>query len=159
MGDSGNNLGNILSNTYNRQTSLGMLSGKIHALMKRGLQRQLDQRKIPLKVEFYPVINRLLEQDGVSQQTIADWIGYDRARTSRMIDELETAGLVIRKDDPESRRTKLICLSDYTKGKRTDILDAVQDTFEIAFTGFSSREKSQIIKNLQQIRGNLEKTK
>lgn len=146
-----------MAKNYNRENSLGMLSGKVHSLLKKELQRQLDERNIPLKVEFYPVINRLLEEDRVSQQTIADWVGYDRARTSRMIDELEKKGMVERIDDPESRRTKLICLTTFAQQRRTQILDAVQHSMNAAFKGLGNKERNTLIEQLQLIKSNLER--
>ncbi|WP_299214116.1 MarR family transcriptional regulator [uncultured Aquimarina sp.] len=140
---------------YNRTTSLGQLSGSIFNLLKKELQLQFDNRSIPLKVEYFPIINRLLEQDQVPQQTIAEWFGYDRPRTSRIIDELEKSGFVTRKDDPESRRTKLVCLSDYTKRNEKLIIQAIESSFETAYKGMSKVEIINSIESMKKIKNNL----
>ncbi len=141
--------------SYNRTTSLGQLSGSIFNLLKKELQLQLYNRSIPLKVEHFPIINRLLEQDEVPQQTIAEWFGYDRPRTSRIIDELEKSNFVTRKDDPESRRTKLVCLSDYTKKNEKLIIQAIESSFETAYKGMSKVEITNSIESMKKIKSNL----
>lgn len=142
---------------YDKTTSLGQLSGSIFNLLKKELQRQLESRDISLKVEYFPIINRLLENDQVPQQTIAEWFGYDRPRTSRIIDELEKSGFVTRQNHPESRRTKLVCLSDYTKKHKKIIIQAIEASFEIAYNGMSKKQIDDSIKNMKKIKSNLER--
>ncbi|WP_422082135.1 MarR family winged helix-turn-helix transcriptional regulator [Ulvibacterium sp.] len=141
---------------YDKSTSIGMLTGSIFGLLKRELQHQFDAREVPIRVELFPIINRLFIQDAVPQQTIAEWFGYDRPKTSRVLDELENAGLVQRTDDPESRRTKLICLSSFSKEIRPIIIDALEETFEIAYKGFTKKDIDDLIKKLQTVKLNLE---
>lgn len=141
---------------YNRETSLGRLSGSIFNLLRKELQQQLDARGIALNVAYFPIINRLLENDQVSQQTIAEWFGYDRPRTSRIIDELESAGFVDRKNDPTSRRRKLICLSSYTKQNEKLIIDAIEASFSIAYQGMSEEDVSKFIETMKHIKHNLQ---
>ncbi|WP_425235684.1 MarR family winged helix-turn-helix transcriptional regulator [Ulvibacterium sp.] len=142
--------------SYDKSTSIGMLTGSIFSLLKKELQRQFNKRELPLKVELFPIINRLFLQDAVSQQTIAEWFGYDRPKTSRVLDELENAGFVQRMEDPESRRTKRICLSHFTKKNKPLIIDALEEAFEVAYMGFSKKEIDRLIKDLQKIKLNLE---
>lgn len=151
------NCNNYMKQTYNRNTSLGMLSGKIHSLLKLELQKQLEKRGILLKVDYFPVVNKLMEEDRVTQQIIAGWIGFDRPRTSRMIDELEKAGIVIREDDPTSRRNKLVCLTKNIAENKNLIIDSLLETMDIAFTGFNKAERNKMIEQLQSIKINLEK--
>ena len=141
---------------YDKSTSIGMLTGSIFNLLKKELQQQFHTRELPLKVELFPIINRLFLQDAVSQQTIAEWFGYDRPKTSRVLDELENAGFVCRKDDPESRRIKRICLSDFTKKNKPLIINALEATFEIAYKGLTEKEINELIGSLQRVKLNLE---
>lgn len=146
-----------MEQSYDRNTSLGMLSGKIHSLLKFELQEQLKKRGIPLKVDYFPVVNKLMEEDRVTQQVIAGWIGFDRPRTSRMIDELEKAGIVIREDDPTSRRNKLVCLTKNIAENKNLIIDSLLETMDNAFNGFKKGEREKMIRQLLQIKTNLER--
>jgi DNA-binding MarR family transcriptional regulator len=140
---------------YIKSKSLGYLSGSIHGQMRKTLERQLTEAGLPLKIELFPVINRLFEEDSVSQQTIADWFNFDRHRISRMLDELEQAGFIERKDDPNSRRSNLVCLTPYTLAHKEVIHNAILASIDIAFQGFSADEVAKIIEMLEKIHKNL----
>ena len=96
-----------------------------------------------------------MDSDGVPQQTIANWTKMDRSRTSKMIDALEDANLVMRKDDPESRRTKLIYLTPYAKTKKAEIIQCVMSALDQAFHGFNEEERAHMTRGLQRILKNL----
>ena len=102
----------------NKLNSLGYLTGKVHALLKQRLNDNLFDKEIPLKAIHYPVISRLWETDDVSQQTIAEWMNFDRHRTSRLIDELEAGNLVERHASDTNKREKRIRLTKYGKALR-----------------------------------------
>jgi DNA-binding MarR family transcriptional regulator len=141
---------------YIRKKSLGHLSSTIHALIKNKLQNNLTEANINLKVDLFPIVNRLFEEDKVPQQTIADWFNCDRHRMSRILDELENDGFIARKNDPNSRRTNLICLTDYAKNNKQNIENAILQVFKIAYTGFEEDEIKKTIQSLEKIINNLE---
>jgi DNA-binding MarR family transcriptional regulator len=141
---------------YIKSKSLGYLSGTIHGLIKKSVQAKLTEAGIPLKIELFPVINQLLAEDELSQQALADSVHFDRHRMSRTLDELENAGLIERKDDPNSRRTNLVCLTDYTKANKTTIQNAVLSSIDTAFNGFSEDEIAKTIAVLEKIIKNLQ---
>jgi DNA-binding MarR family transcriptional regulator len=143
-------------NQYIRKKSLGHLSSRIHILIKNKLQTNLDDANINLKVELFPIVNRLFEEDQVPQQTIADWFSCDRHRMSRTLDELEKEGFIARKADPNSRRTNLICLTEYAKANKQNIQNAVLKVFSVAYAGFEDEEINKTIESLEKIINNLE---
>ena len=141
---------------YIRQKSIGHLSSKVHGSVKAAFQKQLIEDKINLKVELFPIINRLFEEDQVPQQTIANWFSCDRHRMSRNLDELENANFIERKNDPSSRRTNLICLSEYAKSNKITIQNAILKVFDKAYQGFTETEIQTTITSLERIIKNLE---
>jgi DNA-binding MarR family transcriptional regulator len=140
---------------YIRQKSLGHLSSCVHGLIKKSFQQNLVDTGIDLKVELFPIVNRLFEEDQVPQQTIANWFSCDRHRMSRNLDELENAGFIERKNDPSSRRTNLICLTEYAKSNKIIIQNAILQVFDKAYTGFSKEEVETTIASLEKIINNL----
>ncbi|MFM2267694.1 MAG: hypothetical protein RL757_1135 [Bacteroidota bacterium] len=140
---------------YIKSKSLGYLSGTIHSLIKKTVQAKLTEAGIPLKMELFPIINHLLVEDEQSQQALADSVNYDRHRMSRTLDELESVGLIERKNDPNSRRTNLICLTNYTKANKTVIQNAVLSSIDTAFDGFNDEETVKTIEILEKIIKNL----
>ena len=111
----------INNSMYKRELSLGYLTGSIFNLLKKKLQKDFKHGGYDLKIDVFPILNRLYDQDGISQQTIADWFQLDRHVISRRLDELEGQGFVQRKDDPSSRRNKLIFLTPYAIDNKNQI--------------------------------------
>jgi DNA-binding MarR family transcriptional regulator len=141
---------------YIRKKSLGHLSSAIQILIKKKLKINLKEANIDLNIDLFPILIRLFEEDQVPQQTIADWFSCDRHRMSRTLDELEKEGFIARKADPNSRRTNLICLTEYAKGNEQNIKNAVLKVFSVAYAGFEEEEINKTIESLEKIIKNLE---
>ncbi len=136
-------------------TSLGYLTGKAHGLIKARVQRHLDAAEIGLKMELYPVLNHLWRQDGVTQQHLSDQLGYDRHKMSRLLDVLEESGWIVRKDHPNSRREKMILLTEQSHAQKAAILRCIDQAHQHALQGFSPESKQTLVNHLNQIIQNL----
>lgn len=129
--------------------SLGFLTGRVHALIKKRIQSYLDEEGIPLKMENYPAMNLLLKEQDVSQQDIADRIGFDRHRTSRMLDDLEQVGLIRRTNHPDNRREKRIVLTDLGRQSLETIQQAVAKATSNAVEGLPAEQSQTVVQALQ----------
>jgi DNA-binding MarR family transcriptional regulator len=135
--------------------SIGYLSGKMHSLIKARVQQYLDEATIDLKIEFYPVLNTLWKQDGLTQQCLSDQLGYDRHKMSRLLDVLEEGGWIQREDHPNSRREKMITLTDFCQSKKEQILDCIHAALNDALKGFTQERKREFIADLNKVINNL----
>jgi DNA-binding MarR family transcriptional regulator len=136
--------------------SLGFLTGRVHNQIKKRVQRYLDQAGIPLKMENYPAMRLLLQEDNLPQQAIADRIGFDRHRTSRMLDDLEQAGLLTRTSHTDNRREKLIALTELGRASSAAVQQAVSRATGDAFGSLSAGESLAIARALQIMSQNLD---
>jgi len=89
---------------------------RTHAALVPRLNRELErQRNMPLA--WYDV---LLELNGAAgrrlrMQDLGNRVVLSRSRASRVVDELEAVGLVVREPDPDDRRGSFAVLT--TKGR------------------------------------------
>lgn len=77
---------------------------------------------------------------GISAGQLADFLHLHPSTLTGILQRLESAGLVRRKDDPVDRRRALFFLS--SKGKRVDVPQAstVEDAVEKTLAGLSERD-------------------
>lgn len=140
---------------YQKLKSIGYLTGKAHGLIKSRAQAYLEQNHVPLKMELFPIINTLWKEDNISQQVIAETLGYDRHRISRMIDELEKLGWVKRHPHPENRRENLVALTQMAREKEGAIDGALGSAINDALKGVPAEERKQLVESLIKIIQNL----
>jgi DNA-binding MarR family transcriptional regulator len=67
--------------------------------------------KYDITTEQWIVLNRLDEQDGISQKDLAKRVEKDQTTVTRILDQLERKGLVQRKTNREDRRSFLIYIT------------------------------------------------
>lgn len=95
--------------------SLDFMLVKVVNKLRCQIGRQL--KHLDMTSEQMVVLVRLREQDGLSQKELADKIFKDQANTTRILDKVESKGLVRRVDALNDRRSYLVYLTD--EGKRT----------------------------------------
>jgi DNA-binding MarR family transcriptional regulator len=127
----------------------------MHGLIKARVQQYLDDAAINLKMELYPVLNTLWKQEGVTQQSLCDQLGYDRHKMSRLLDVLEESGWIQREDHPNSRREKMIVLTPFCHNNKKQILDCVNAAITDALQGFTPQRKQAFIEDFHKVINNL----
>ena len=78
------------------------------------LQRKMIQKE-NLTTAQYSILQQLWKTDGVKFKTLADSCCCSQSTITGIIDTMEKKKIVVRKDNPEDRRSKLVVLTD--KGK------------------------------------------
>lgn len=96
------------------QTLEGLIDLANHELLRK-MDALLSKNNIPVSSEQFKMVWCLLENDGISQQKLANKIGRNRASTGRMVDTLYNKGLLKRVAKKDDKRINLIVLTD--KGK------------------------------------------
>jgi len=140
---------------YEKLRSIGYLTGKAHGLIKSRAQAYLEQNNVPLRMELFPIVNTLWKADNISQQAVAETLGYDRHRISRMIDELEKLGWVERRPHPDNRRENLVALTPMAKEQEQAINQALGSAVGDALKGISPEARKQTVESLIKIIQNL----
>lgn len=85
---------------------------KLSRVMRK-VQRYYEANLAPFEitpVQFY-VLSALLWNDGVKFKDLAKNVGIDGSTLTGILDRMERGGFVERRDDPEDRRSLLVCLT------------------------------------------------
>jgi DNA-binding MarR family transcriptional regulator len=133
----------------NLSVSPGHLTYRIHVLLRKRVDHHFTAAGIDLSMEEYPILNALWHADGKNQQELAAVIGKDRARTSRLIDQLEAKNLVVRGPHPDNRREKIVCLTGPGNAIRSPAEEAIGRAIGDGFGWMTADEYNGLIKKMQ----------
>jgi len=102
------------------------------ALLARATRRLIDAERPVLEAHgvsmwAYVALN-LLARDGTAptQLALAEAMGYDKTRLIKILDTLESGGLISRAPDPADRRAKVIALTAAGREKHAAIVRAIR---------------------------------
>lgn len=78
---------------------------------RRAMQRTLKENNAGITFEMLQVLSSLWNEQGITQQALAERTAKDKACLTNLMNNLEKKGYVYRKEDPEDRRNKLVFLT------------------------------------------------
>lgn len=78
---------------------------------RQAIQRVLKAENIDMTFEMLQIMHRLWNQQGISQQNLAEQTAKDKACLTNLISNLEKKGWVTRKEDPDDKRSRLVYLT------------------------------------------------
>lgn len=133
--------------------SLGFIVNRTSVAIKKEFVKRL--RPYDLTPEQWSILNRLGEQDGLTQKDLAERTYKDQPNTARILDKLEKKKLIRRADNPEDRRAFLIFLTTRGKEVRESIIPISSKLNEDAAVGLEKEEYSQLIALLNKVHNNL----
>ena len=102
------------------------------------------------------ILARLLQGDGLTQRELADACVLDAATLSRALDRMEETGLIRRVENPGSRRSYLVRLTDAGREKAAQVQQGFDRVDEVLCRGFSQAELGRLQEDLERLRANLD---
>jgi MarR family transcriptional regulator, temperature-dependent positive regulator of motility len=98
--------------------------------LSRLVYRKTPESQLGVRLKHFVVLAYLADRDGILQQELGDICGVDANNLVLLLNELETAGLVQRRRDPEDRRRHIVEITNtgrtaFTRGERAR--EAVED--------------------------------
>ena len=78
--------------------------------------------------------------ENVRQNALADAIGIEGASLVRLIDELQSSGLVTREPDPSDRRANVVSLTPRGREVVAEVNEDIQNLREQIFAGISTAD-------------------
>jgi len=104
--------------------------------------------------EQWSILKRLEEGDEISIKELSKRVGKDQANVTRISDLLERKGLVLRKPNPEDKRSSLVCLTEEGKQiiRQLDPID--EHVQQVLVKGIAEHEMELVKQLLTKMREN-----
>ncbi|MBX9188295.1 MarR family transcriptional regulator [Bacteroides sp. K03] len=98
----------------NSEPARELILQMLHTRMafRQTIQRVLKADNIDMTFEMLQVMHCLWKNQGISQQSLAEQTAKDKACLTNLINNLEKKGWVIRREDPEDKRSRLVYLTE-----------------------------------------------
>lgn len=112
-------------------------------ILRRHMVKALDSELSPHELGHgsYKYVYALLYQEGVTQKSLAERVGDDKAAATRVLARLQAQGLIRRLPDPNDGRATLIYLTDEGRSKRDIIKQALNRASDAITAGLTAQER------------------
>jgi DNA-binding MarR family transcriptional regulator len=142
---------------YNFNDSFGFLVVKTGRLIENRLKVNFEKEKINVTPQQWSVLTYLWNKDGISQQQLADAFSKDKTSMTRLLNNMETNELIIRKKDSVDKRTKKIFLTDRSRILKKNSIKIAEKTLMEILVDINHGDVKLSKKVLKQINENLAK--
>jgi len=135
--------------------SYGYLINLAAQRLKYELHQTFQAKGYDVTPEQWAVLNRLWEQDGLSQVDLAERTFKDKPGTTRILNLLEKKGIVVRRTDEIDRRVLRVFLTRIGKDLKDKLIPCAQEVLAKSGKNLSKEELVQFKLTLNQILRNL----
>lgn len=118
---------------------------------RQTVQRTLRLHNVDMTFEMLQVMHRLWQQQGISQQRLAELTAKDKASLTNLINNLGKKGWVVRRACTEDRRNRLIFLTPEGEVLAGIVRPALDGIYERAGVQMTVREMEQCTKSLAKL--------
>jgi len=144
-----------MATDFNLENTLGYWLNRCTILLKSELTRRFQQAGYDVTPEEWVILNRLWEQDGLSQNELAERTIKDKTTITRFLNQMEKKKLVTRKASAEDARFKNIYLTSNGQKLKTILIPIAQEMLGQAAVGIGKSDLQIILDSLKQIEANL----
>ncbi|MCY1272323.1 Transcriptional regulator SlyA [compost metagenome] len=135
------------------EDSLGFLLSDVSRLMRRSFERHITGSNLTLSQAR--ALAQVARNEGCRQVELADLLEIKPITLARLLDQLEQAGLVERRPDPDDRRAYRLYLREQAEQALNDIRRAGAAIHAETLDGISEAEEAALTDVLRRIRANL----
>ncbi|MCL7747074.1 MarR family winged helix-turn-helix transcriptional regulator [Halalkalibacter alkaliphilus] len=135
--------------------SIGYKITNTARLITNRLNKNFKQNNLPVTHEQWAIMIRLWEEDGLTQNNLAEMTKKDSPSISRLINNMEKRDLVTRIPHPVDKRTNLIFLTATGKKMQMSMIEQAQNTVDQISNGIEKEEMEIFLKVLRKIDQNL----
>lgn len=145
----------ITNETIYTEDFFNFLTGKATTALTRRLQQNLKESGVTITAEQWSILYNLWQEEGLTQQELANRTFRDKPSVTRLINNLEKQNLVIRVNDKGDRRSNLIYLTKAGRQIKSKGLEQASKTISEALTGVSAEAIYSAHETLSKVYTNL----
>ena len=110
----------MASSTFNPYKHFGFLTNRVARLIIKSVEPSMNEDGHHFPVSCVGILADLWSKDGISQKELGTSLVKTKSSINKMLTALESEGFIIKKDDPNDGRGKLIFLTE--KGKEMQFI-------------------------------------
>lgn len=142
-------------NPFKKGELYSFITGKASIAIARRLQKKFNQQELNLTIEQWSVLYHLWKEDGLSQQDLCHATFRDKPSITRLIDNLEKAGLVKRVGHQNDRRINKVQLTRQAMKLQEQTMKLAEETLNEALNGVPADQVDLCKTVLQKVYDNL----
>lgn len=143
------------NNGFKKGELYSFISGKASTAIARRLQKKFNTSYLNLTIEQWSVLYHLWKEDGLSQQELCNATFRDKPSITRLIDNLEKAGLVKRVADEKDRRINKVYLTKTAQKLQDQTMLLAEETLNEALASVPAEHINLCKEVLQKVYDNL----
>lgn len=133
--------------TFNPYNHFGFLTNRVARLIVRSVEPSMEEDGHHFPVSCIGILADLWSQDGINQKGLGTSLVKTKSSINKMLTALENEGFIIKKEDPNDGRGKLIFLTD--KGKEMQyIIEKKGKEMEAMLLSDCTQEEVRIAKEV-----------
>ena len=141
---------------FKLDNSFGYLINLAAQRLKYELHQTFQAKGYDITPEQWAVLNRLWEQDGLSQVELAERTFKDKPSTTRILNLFEQKGVVHRRRDAEDGRVIHVYLAKTGRDLKEKLIPCAEEVLVKSGKGLTKEELAQLKQLLAKIVNNLE---
>ncbi len=140
---------------YNFNDSFGFIIVKAGRLIENRLKSDFEKANIDVTPQQWSVLTYLWNEDGISQQKLANAFSKDKTSMTRLLNNMQKNELIIRRQDLKDKRNKKVFLTQKSKQMKNDSIKVAEKTMVETISGIDHVDLKLSKKVLKQINNNL----
>jgi DNA-binding MarR family transcriptional regulator len=141
---------------FSLDNSYGYLINIAAQRLKYELHQAFQSKGYDVTPEQWAVLNRLWEQDGLSQVELAERTFKDKPGTTRILNLLEKKRIVVRRPDESDGRVLRVFLTKAGNDMKEKLIPCAEEVLAKSGKNLTKEELAQLKMILHQILDNLE---
>jgi MarR family transcriptional regulator, transcriptional regulator for hemolysin len=138
---------------FDPDRSLGVLISDVARLLRRNFDRRLQS--LGLTQAQWRAIVHVSRTEGMNQVALAECLEAQPITVARLIDRMEAAGWIERRNDPLDRRAVQLFLTPKCQPILEEIHARAADMMSDGVAGMSATAQKQLFESLQRMKQNL----